>query len=666
MAIERTGLTVVVLALLTGLVSAGCAAGLSAEEQLAWVRYTVPLPKSIEIAGSIEARVGSVAIEAPVDKDIVIEEAVKQLRELVGKPEGKPGFTVEMKLKGEDLEPLSLKNSDQAYRIFPVGSDRLKLVALSPRGLFYAARTLAQLIAGKLSGATIRMPLVTVTDWPDMEDRGLWGSDNYDHLKWLGDRKMNIVEQISDQGVRPNGEPYARLKSGRERMVTEGPRYGINPVPATLHLEQVAGKGIFAAYPNLKAKSEKESAWCYSQPQAPVIIAGWLEDLTRLPHVNEVDVWMAENMNMLKGCQCEKCAATGVDPMVLEARAIFRGWELARRRTGKNIGLRILTSEATEDFNQQIFVELPKGVKVNYYHSLLTYTSGRSPMLFRPYLAEFAKDHWLGVCPNISPVIGWTQPLTSAQFIHYRMDEFISKGVRGLIGYATPRVHFVDYVVEAAAEYTWNVKGRSTREFAASYAVRNRIADPEKFAEFAEAVGEVEWSCYGSDWPSRAENWIEDPIDVRLKNGTVPELGYVKWDFLRAPFGAISTEKQLADNVALAARAVKLADELGIERYKCEARIAQGYILSIQALYGLKQVVRDGKIAESDRPAAAKLFQAYVDALRQSNEAMPGWEKSVARRTDPVGNTDKPIKTITRNLIEPMIALAKELGVEVR
>jgi hypothetical protein len=632
-----------------------------------WIRYTVPLPKQIGISEKVKVRWGSVKVVKPEKSNYLTDQAVKELTELVGEDSGPAAFTIRMVVGGPGSEKFrEIKNGDQAYSIEPTTREELQLVALTPRGLYYAAKTLQQLIAAKKTVGWLEMPLVSVLDWPDMEERGLWGSDNYEHLKWMGDRKMNHAEQIMVQGVDYNGRPYAYPGAGRMPLFTEAPLYGINPTPVSLHLEQVAYGGTFREYPECKAKDcEHQGVMCYSQPKTVEIIADWIAQLSQLPNVTSVDQWMSENLHNKPGCQCDLCKATGVDPMVLEARAIVKAWQMAEKKTGQKIDLRILTSEASEEFNKQIFAELPKGVKIVYYHSLLTYTCWHAPQL-RKYLEDWAKaGNWLEVCPNVSHVPGAWMPFDSAQFVKYRMNEYTDKGLSGLLGYSVPRVNYCYYNTEAAAEYTWNANGRSPREFAVSWAVRNGIKDPEKFADYADAVGTVLWDCYGSDWPYRASNWIQDPIDVRLKEGKVPDFGYVEWDFITLPFGSIKSLQQLDDDVAAADKAVKLAQELRSQEYYQEARVARGLIRSLKALHELKSLVKDGKVALADRPAAQRYFQMYVDSLRETKDALPKWEATV-RGAEKVHFTSQVETMIQEQLVDRMSALAKEMGTPVR
>lgn len=654
-------------AVLAAFATAAVAEPVTRAEETDWIRWSVPLPKKISIPAKTTAAKGTLKINAPGQQDMVIAQAVRELTELVGTPGTSCSFTITLIVGGDQAEPLrNLKNADQSYRIIPDGENGLKLVALTSRGIYYAAKTLQQLIRPKAAADKLVIPLAEVTDWPDMEDRGLWGTDSERLLAWMAERKMNLQEQISARWVSPDGTATSRPKSGVDGpLITEAPRYGINPVPVVLHLEQLSGSGVFTAYPNLVAKSEKQGAWCYSQPEAARVIAAWIADLGTLPNVKEVDVWLSENMNGKIGCQCEKCKAEGVDPQVLEARTVVKAWKLAREKTGKNIGLRMLTSEACEHFNPIILSELPREVRVVYYHSLMTYTHAKIPMI-HDYLVDFVrKGGWLAVCPALGAIPNYPEPFTCPQFINTRMNEFLDKGLKGLLGYASPGVLYTPYNVEAAAEWTWNQKGRSIHEFSVSYAVRQGYPDPEKFAEWVDVLGEVEWDVYASDYPWRASRKMVTPIDQQLKEGTLPDLGTVMHGFNGFPFGGFKSEKQIRDDVALAGKAVALARELGIEQYVLESLIVQGYVRSLEAFYDLKLLTTGGRIAPENRAKASASVRAFVDGLRQACDALPKWEQTVTWRGNTVSERKQAVAVVVQeNLIEPMLAFAREMGLE--
>jgi len=555
----------------------------------------------------------------------------------------------------------TLPNADQAYRIQTLEPNRgLRLSALTSRGIYYAAKTVAQLVRGQPRGQRIEIPLLDVTDWPDLAQRGVWGADSHLRLKWLGECKMNIVAHISHLAVDHAGQPQARLKDGRAPMIEEGPRYGIEPIPVVLHLEQVHKKGVFAAYPNLRAQGGQEGAICYSQPDFVPVLAGWIEELGRLPHVKTVDVWMTENLHGKGGCRCPSCRK--VDRSVLEFRTILAAWRTARARA-PSVGLSIHTSEETGRSNRLVFQEVPSEVGVWYYHSLLTYTTGESPMIHADVAELAQRGHWVGVCANLCAWVGQALPFTGPHFVRYRLNEFVDQQLKGFRGYATPTLACSRFNLEAAAEWAWNAKGRSPRAFAMSYAMRHAIDQPRLYADWVETLGPVSWDVYGSDWPVAEKRSVPPPVAQCLRQGTLPPLGAVKWGAFRGPWGDIKSEDQLREDVRAATRALALAQALGRDDVLQETLTIQGLINSLSALHGLKQIVRSGRVAPADQGNARRHFQAYVDGLRQASAVLPKWWACVEPDL-PIHSHVKRTRELLKRAADDMQALAEEMGVE--
>ncbi len=632
-------------------------------EQTAWVRHTVPLPKQIAIRQKVVVSPESVAIERPSGGDPLIGQTVTELREALGaSAASSPTFTIRLNVGGAGAEAMkTLKNSGQAYSITPLsGNAGLAIDALTPRGLYYGVKTLKQLVAARAGAGSVEIPLATVKDWPDMEVRGFWGTDSADHVVWMSDRKMNIIEQISDIGIDDSGKAWGRAKAFNRPMFELGPTYAVDPVPVVLHLEQVSGKGVYANHPELKAKGGQEGSFCYSQPAIVDVIANWIIELAKLNGVRAVDVWMTENLHGQGGCRCDACGKE--DYAVLEARAIVAGWEKAKKQFPE-LGLYTLTSEETEASNRKVFRMLPKDVRVWYYHSLLTYTANRQPML-RQYLADFAKQGgWIGVCPNVVYTIHFALPTTGAQFVHARMNEFVDKGMSGLLGYATPRLFYAFFNCEASAEWTWNAKGRSPREFALSWAVRNGLRDPEKFAEWSETLGPVSWDISGSHWPSGEQRNVPGKAAQRLKEGTLPPLGFILWDAFTHPWGNVKDEARLNQDVAMAAKAVELSKGLGRMDFYYESLIYQGLTDSLKALYELRKIVKPEGIAERDTETARRWFKGYVRGLKQAADVQPKWEALLPLADPELDFSARPVEAMN-TMIAEMTQVAKDFGID--
>lgn len=633
------------------------------DEATHWSRYLVPLPRSISFSGKVRIAAEDVAIYRPEGADIVIDQSVRELRECMGlggdapNPVN-PAFTITFQLGGAESTPLlSLKNSDQAYRIIPEpGGLGLRVVALGSRGIYYGAKTIQQLTKSRAAGGMVEIPIISVTDWPEFRDRGVWGNDSFARTRWMADRKMNFIEQISARWFDSNCVGHASAKSGYERMYTEGPYYGVEPCHAILHMDQHSGTGVFTCYPNLIGVNATYGAWCYSQPEAVQVLAWWISDLKNLPYSQDVDVWMTESIPATQGCKCAKCKLTNRN--VLEARTIVAAWKRAMQSAGP-MGLRILTSEKTRDDNNLIVQELwsEPTVKIWHYDSLLTYMVSEKPIVDSALAQWAAAGRYLGEVPLLSAFSTCFQPWTCPQYVHYRMQEFKSKGVSGLLGYPTPGIAYNRFNTEAAAEWTWNPDGRTPREFALSWAVREGLPNPELFADWCETMGPVSWDVYGSEYPRGIlRNGRCGPIATALKNGTLPSLG--AGGLFPAPWGDIKTVAQFNDDVAAATKGLQIAMRMGVPEFYYESLVVHGYITALRALYELKFLVVNGQVAPANRAAAANYFYIYVSGLRQARDAIQKW-------VDAIGGSPSYFSTsisVLNDEISQMTQLASELG----
>jgi len=626
-----------------------------------WSLHVAPLPHAMELSAEVRLPRGRLAVFRPPLDHPAIDEAVRELQASAGATTvTDDAFRITLQLGGPEASVLdSVPNQDQAYRIFPeTDHTGLRLVARKPVGLFYAARTLTQLVAARSTNTELRLPMLRVTDWPDIPERGFWGSDSFEHLRWIGSLKFNVVEQIADVRVDATGRGQARLKSGREPMIEEGPRYGVLPVPAIVHLEQLSGKGLFEAHPELKAQGGQDGAICYSQTAIVGVLADWIVALGTLPHVSDVDVWMTENLHGQGGCRCSKCQPH--DRNALEVRCILAAWRKAQQEL-PDIRLRILLSEETYRSNQLVLAELPEDVKLIYYHSLLTYTAQRREMVY-PLMAKYAvQGRWLGICPQLTGVVGPAAPFSGAHFVRYRMQEFVDKKVSSFIAYVTPLLNHARFNVEAAAEWSWNVRGRDPREFAQSYATRNGIEPADLFAAWSEAIGPVAWDVYGSEWPSGERRRASTPVAQALRAGTLPQLGTVRNRLYPHPWGQFRSEQQIRDGLNDARRALALAQRIGRPEIMEESRVIEGFMRSLAALYELQAVAGPGAMTNDNRPRAAAAFQEFISGCQQAESALRAWSKLIAPDIEAApGSRYWQIADVLPQTVQQMQAVANE------
>lgn len=636
----------------------------SASDAASWIQHVTPLPKSIRIASSVSVSSGNVVVTHSQPADQLVQQAAKELREAIGPNSGKTAtdlkkFVVSLELGGPDADCLrELNNSDQSYRIIP-GAGGLRLLALKPTGLYYAAKTLGQLIRARAAAEQLQMPLAEVQDWPDLAKRGMWGADTHVRIPWMSDLKLNLVSQISFLEVDSAGRGHARHKSGREQLSDVAPLHAVSPVPVVLHLEQVSEKGLFAAYPNLKAKGGREGTLCYSQPQIVDVLVDWYVDLARLPGVETVEQWLAENLGGEGGCTCSECSQH--DRNMIELRVVLDAWKKAREKS-PGLKLSVLTSEETAASNEKIFAALPEGCHAWYYHSLLTYSTSRNPMVIQSVADYAAKGGSIGTAPSLCSNVNFPGPFTGPQFVHARMNELVDKKLSGVLAYPSPGIAITKFNVEAMAEWSWNAKGRSAREFAVSWAVREKLDDPALFADWCEANGTVAWDVYGSCWPEYQKRRNPKPVAEALVKRMLLTLEEANRNTFRGPWGDFREPGQFAANVRLAAKAVDLARKMGKPEYEFESRVVQGYMDSLNALWELNQIVTAQGIAASDREKARGHFEAYISGLQQAADALPKWAGTVTPRGDGKDLVSGPLEVIAK-LTDTIRKAAKDLGV---
>lgn len=584
-------------------------AALSPAAAQKWARRLIPLPKEMVIERTVTLPRARVAVAAVGNLGDTERTALAALQAKLGTPgAGTPAFTIAVGRCGvtgrlgdwrvPGAERLrGLKNSDQAYALAPVADKTLALTGLTPQGVAYALTTFTQLL-GPVAGDTVEIPLARIVDWPDLAARGEWGGSAARDVEWFAAQKMNVVEEHSSLTVNAAGRGEAICNPP---LVERGRLHGVKIVPIITHLDQLGGTGLFEKYPETRGQgagsvqaSGTVVAACLSHPKTAEIIADWMVALAQQEGVSSICLWLGENGAR---CGCDQCKAKG--QFVLETQAAVRAWRLAQARNPK-IKLRLLLTQGSYEDNDMVLAEVPDGVEVSYYDGGRTYDSSRDPMIY-PLLADYVKQgRWLGCYPQLTASWRIVCPWSGPQFIKYRMNEFVDKGLTNLTGYATPDNRLYDFNVTAAAEWGWNTRGRDEHEFAATWATVRGLKDPDRVADWAVLLGPVGWDVYGSGVPfphffGAATNLI--------RNRQAPVLG-------KGLFRYFPTPAHLATDAAICDRALKLAESLGDPRLITETKVIQGYVGMLDRLYAMGSL-----LARPTPPSDAEREQLNRDAL---------------------------------------------------
>lgn len=605
--------------------------GVSGERAAQWVRWTLPLPKEISIREQVTLAPAEVGLRLPSGAGSALQTAGEQLTALFVErtgvePRGN-GFRIALGVCDETgavgsrpqvIDPKRLrrlKNSDQAYAIVPYRGDELVLTGLTEVGVYYAAQTLRQLLEATLTADSVTIPLAEVLDWPDLEERGEWGGSAVRDIEWMAAHKLNLVETHVTLGVDDQGRGTAQISP---ELVDRGRRHALNVVPIVTHLEQIERTGIFERLPITAGQGDPEH-WarighvrpaCWSQPETVRVLGDWMVALAAQEGITDLCPWLSENAVK---CECERCAEQ--NQFALETAAILRGYERARE-VNPDLGLRILLTQGSYESNEVVLSMLPPDVGATYYDGGRTYDSSRDPMIY-PLLEEYVrKGGWLGCYPQLTASWRIVCPWTGPQFIRYRMNEFVDKGLVCLCGYATPDNRCYEFNVLAAAEWSWNARGRSEREFAAAWATRKGFADPDAVAEWAVRMGPVGWDLYGSRVPYPA---FFGAAASYVKQRSVPGLGTGMYRYF-------PTDEHLDQDIATCDWAAETARGWDAPTLVSEAEVVGGMLRILRGIRAMTLAMTDAELPlEELRARLNEEMFALALAAQQSTQGLRDW-----------------------------------------
>jgi len=617
----------------------------SAQEAHDWLLHVIPLPKQVTLDRKVVVPVSDITIAMEEQRGLAKTIEAADLAQELLEPSGRDvlpspaeadfvivvgvlderGLVDGRQVEGaEQLE--GVKNSDQAYLIRPLDEKTLVVTGLDPKGVFYGLKTLRQLMSPTFEGegeqCTVEIPLGTILDWPDLAERGEWGGSANRDIEWFADRKMNLCEShCKSLKVTEEGKGVAEFD---KTLIARGANCAVKVVPIITHLDQLQRTGLFRVFPQTLGAGDPKS-WpyggttvkpaCFSKPETIRVLADWMVSLAEQPEITDINVWLSEHH---VACECEQCKQKG--QFALEAEAIARGYELARQAR-PDIKLRVLLTQGSYEFNDQVIATLPREIGITYYDGGKTYDSSRNEMIY-PLLEEYvAGGGWLGCYPQLDASWRIVCPWSGPQFIKFRMTEFVDDGLECLCGYATPDNRFYDFNVNAAAEWSWNAHGRDEREFALAYFTKKGVADPSKAADWAVMLGPVGWDVYGARVPY---SWFFGGAARSVAAGNVPALG-------GGPYRYMPDEDHIAGDLQTCADAMKLAEEVGDPAVIAETQAIEGYVKMLEAIHDLGQAIgKKTELTDEEKQTVSGLMAALDAATRQTAEGLQAWQQVVA------------------------------------
>ena len=602
--------------------SAMAATPVSEHEQRAWINHLVPLPHEIAIPAKLIRPPGDVGVRLRGNAGDIEQQAAGELRALFRKkvgvePEGSK-FEILLgvldaagKLDGlapDDAGRLKkCRNSEQAYVIRPRGETGLVIAGLDARGVYYGVQTLRQLLEPKLAKDEVAIPLAVVTDWPDMTERGMWGSP-LQIIPYEASLKLNhhsLLARFRGKFARDRAPAWdmltLALPDGTEVRNIEWARlHAMTPYGQLSHINYWQRYGLYDAYPELKGKGAgatdfsdvegKRPVPCATQPVLKTLLAQSIRDLAE-EGVPEVAVWQSE---FEAQCECEAC--TKIGQCQAEVDAILAAWQ-AVKKDFPDLRLRIFfcLGKDTPDLVRRCLEALPPEViieKVYSWKPMYEEAAARGQKVIR-------YSGWMLNKPHSAGIRHYTS------YYRDRLTHGFEKGLAGVLPLhkfyskeATAynkRVHSYNY--SGLAEWSWNVKGRTPREFTVAWATREGYADPDRVADWTEIMEPVESAVINKYRP----RWHFTYDAAKL--------------FREGKPCTILDDRIVADGLAACRRALPIAETLDKPDLAAETRHVTAVLRAHERLNALSAAVA-GRDDEGGRERLRTALRNYVTAVR--------------------------------------------------
>ena len=315
---------------------------------------------------------------------------------------------------------------------------------------------------------------------------------------------------------------------------------------------------------------------------------------------------------------------------MLESRVTVKAWQQVRQKH-PDLGLRIFISTTTSERYFKVLAELPEGVKVE---RACATTLERVPCEPRDLLANPLLDHyaargtWMASydvpiaansCVNTPE---FQVPESSPHRVRHTVRQLFNRKFQGAYGMnpfdKTDRICSMN--IHALAEWSWNMNGRTEKEFAVAWATRQGYARPELVGDWVEIMGPIEFDVYDSDFPV-CYSWKKAVALVMDRKP--PVLGEGMFRYYASPE---AFDRKIAD----CDKALALVEQLEPPDLANETRVVRSYVKLAKAIY---QVAYDRFAADASASGTRELLKRDVEALaaagRENVETIRAWRTAI-------------------------------------
>ncbi|MCE5308220.1 MAG: hypothetical protein LLG20_11325 [Acidobacteriales bacterium] len=632
------------------------------QEEKQWIRHVLPLPHEIAIKRKCVVSARDIVIQLRENAGPLELQAASELEQLFqvktgAVPSGNRfrilvGVLNSQGRLGEIIvnraqKLTRLPNADQAYLVQPYAENALLLVAPHPKGVYYAARTVCQLLEPSFLGQNVSIPLAEIVDWPDMAERGIWNFPQaYEPVRgmpaewipWLASLKLNYGE-MPHSILNPVERGKTASASIDTKLLQAAQRRAFNYLPPITHLNFLHDFGLYRAYPELAGQGDEALAGRYSahkqgnshrvpyaaHPLLRKVLSEWMTSLAS-QGAEEVICWLSE-----RPAEDQHLETMVVGQAVLEARACVGAWRDAQRQYPR-LGLRVFLSTTTTGRYYRVIAELPPEVKVLRACATGMERVAHLPRdLFRnPLLDQYAiEGRWIGsydvpvTANDRVETPEFMVPESSAHRIKDYVGQLVGRRYRGaaaMMAWSNVGQETCGFNISALAEWTWNLHGRSEKEFSIAWATRERFENPDAVGEWSELMGPVEFDVYDSDFPV-SYSWGKFTRMIQTRQRPVLGEGIFRYYANDADFDT---------KLALCNRALAISSRFRSPHLANETKVVMSYVGLAKSMYRVAELAHSADFTAIESQRALRAVLEDLDrAGRENVGAIRSWRTAL-------------------------------------
>jgi len=186
------------------------------------------------------------------------------------------------------------------------------------------------------------------------------------------------------------------------------------------------------------------------------------------------------------------------------------------------------------------------------------------------------------------------------------VTQYYNRKWKGIYGYA-PTGYKDEFGIASLAEWTWNVKGRSEKEFAIAYATRHKYKYPELFGEWIELTGPIYWDTYKSYYqingvlrkmPFLIKNRPERPVEPsKYPDGLYLGGGILEW---------FTTKESFDEKIETLKQALALAEKMEQADIITATKYVLVHVKTLKSIYQILESLYASDISEQKNKDSLK------------------------------------------------------------